>query len=47
LLAAGGKTEVQDYSAAFIQSVEEACRAASYSEAEAKASALENRVEQD
>jgi hypothetical protein len=39
LLAAGGKTKFQDYSAASIQSMEEAYRAAGYSEAEAKAAA--------
>jgi hypothetical protein len=39
LMAASGKAKVQDYSAAFTQSLEEAYRAAGYSEAEAKAAA--------
>jgi hypothetical protein len=39
LVAASGKAKVQDYSAAFTQSLEEAYRAAGYSEAEAKAAA--------
>jgi hypothetical protein len=37
LIVASGKSSIQDYSADFVQNAEEACHAAGYSEAEAKA----------
>jgi hypothetical protein len=37
LVAAGAQSKFQDYAAEFVQNVEEACRAAGYSAAEAKA----------